>query len=116
MPRSYSHIQRYEKDILELRSKGYTRKEIGERLGFTKEQIRDFIKRYNRKQRQQEEGYPVKPKGRLSKNDGELPPSIQKLDKLTQMRYIMASKDRYIKRLEMEIELMRDFLLLTERK
>jgi len=32
------------------------------------------------------------------------------------MRYVMASKDRYIKRLEMENELMRDFLSLTERK
>ena len=31
-------------------------------------------------------------------------------------QYELASKERYIKRLEMENELMRDFLLLTERK
>jgi hypothetical protein len=56
-------------------------------------------------------------KGRPCKNqDGSLPPSIQQLDKLAQMRYVMANKDRYIKRLEMENELMRDFLSLTERK
>ena len=42
--------------------------------------------------------------------------SIQQLSKLTQLQYELASKDRYIKRLEMENELMRDFLSLTERK
>ena len=30
MPRSYRHIQQYEKEILELKTKGLTRKEIGE--------------------------------------------------------------------------------------
>lgn len=52
----------------------------------------------------------------MQKTDSGLPPSIQKLDKLEQMRYVMASKDRYIKRLEMKNELMRDFLPLTEKK
>ena len=37
-------------------------------------------------------------------------------DKLAQMKYVIASKDRYIKQLEMENKLMRDFLSLTERK
>ena len=64
-----------------------------------------------------ESGQAIHKKGRPCKNqDGGLPPSIQNLDKLAQMRYVMASKDRYIKRLEMENELMRDFLLHTERK
>jgi ribosome-binding ATPase YchF (GTP1/OBG family) len=40
----------------------------------------------------------------------------KRLDKLAQMRYVIASKDRYIKRLEIENELMRDLLSLTERK
>ena len=57
----------------------------------------------------------IRKKGRSCKKEGEIPPSIQKLDKLAQMRYVMASKDRYIKRLEMEIKLMQDFLSLTER-
>lgn len=33
MSRSYSHIQQYEKEILELHDKGLTQKEIDERLG-----------------------------------------------------------------------------------
>ncbi len=116
MARNYRHIQQYEKEIMELRSKGYSRKEIGEKIGLTVSQIKDFIKRYNRKQKQLAEGQLVKRKGRPSKHDGELPPSVQRLDRISQMRYVMASKDRYIKRLEMEVELMRDFLSLTERK
>lgn len=48
MPREYRHIKIYEKEILELKEQGYTRKEIGEKLGFTAEQIHDFTKRYNR--------------------------------------------------------------------
>lgn len=63
-----------------------------------------------------EAGQVIHKKGRPCKSDTGIPPSIQMLDKLAQMRYVMASKDRYIKRLEMENELMRDFLSLTERK
>ncbi len=33
-----------------------------------------------------------------------------------QIRYVLASKERYIKRLEPEVELMRDFLSLTGKK
>ena len=58
----------------------------------------------------------VHKKGRPCKSDNGIPPSIQRLDKLAQMRYVIASKDRYIKRLEIENELMRDLLSLTERK
>ena len=79
-------------------------------------EMRDFKTRYNKKQRQIEAGKIIRKKGRPCKKDGELPPSIQRLDKLAQMRYALASRERYIKRLEMEIELMRDFLSLTERK
>ena len=35
MSREYRHIQQYEKEILELKSKGYTERKIGEKLGFT---------------------------------------------------------------------------------
>ncbi|MBR6567910.1 MAG: hypothetical protein IKK60_04575 [Clostridia bacterium] len=61
-------------------------------------------------------GIPLKPKGRPRKNRNELPPSIQQLSKFTQLQYELASKERQIKRLEMENELIRDFLSLTERK
>ena len=46
MPREYSHIQKYEKEILKLKEKGLTRKEIGDKLGFTSDQIHNFICQY----------------------------------------------------------------------
>ena len=116
MPRSYRHIKQYEKEILELKRQGITLREIGKRYGFTYEQVHDFISRYNRNQRKIMAGIPLKPKGRPRKNGNELPPSIQQLSKLTQLQYELASKERQIKRLEMENELIRDFLSLTERK
>ena len=116
MPRRYRHMQDYEKEIIELINQGNTLREIGNKLGFTHKQMRDFKTRYNKKQRKIEAGKTIHKKGRSYKKEGEIPPSIQKLDKLAQMRYVIASKDRYIKKLEMEIKLMQDFLLLTERK
>ena len=117
MAKVYTHICQHEKEILEMKKEGFTYMEIGERLGgYTRKQVKKFVERYNKKKRELAKGKPVRRRGRPSKHEGELPPSIQKLNKLSQMRYVMASKDRYIKRLEMELELMRDFLLLTERK
>ena len=118
MSRKYRHISEYETEIISMYSmynQGLTLREIGNRLGFTHQQMRDFKTRYNKKQRMVEAGKALRKKGRPRKN-GDIPPSIEKLDKLAQMRYVLASKERYIKRLEMEVELMRDFLSLTERK
>ncbi len=42
MPKSYKHIKQYEKEILELRAKGLTHREIGEKSGFKKEQTEEF--------------------------------------------------------------------------
>ena len=41
---------------------------------------------------------------------------VSEEDKIAELRYILARKDAKIKSLEMENELMRDFLSLTERK
>ena len=49
MPRSYRHIQEYEKEIIELRNKGCTGREIYKNFELTKKQY-DFITRYNKKQ------------------------------------------------------------------
>ena len=69
MPRSYRHIQQYEKEILELRAKGLTHREIAERLGFEQIQIKEFFHRYNRNQRKQASGIPLKRKGRPRKDE-----------------------------------------------
>ena len=116
MPREYRHIQQYEKEIIELWEQGKTLREIAEKFGFSKEQVQEFKTRYNKKQRKLASGVKIKPKGRPRKEGTELPPSVQQLSKLTQLQYELAIKERHIKRLEMENELMRDFLSLTERK
>ena len=116
MPREYHHIQDYEKEILELKSQGYTLRAIGEKFGFTHKQMHNFITRYNANQRKRMAGIMPKPKGRPRKDGAELPPSVEQLSKVAQLQYELARKERYIKRLEMELELMRDFLSLAGRK
>ena len=111
MARDYRYIQQYEKEILELKAKGITQREIAERLGFTKEQVKGFFKRHNKKERQIAVGIALKKKGRPPKDD-----KFTKTDKVNELKYIIARKDAKIKALEMENELMRDFLSLTERK
>ena len=111
MPREYRHIQEYEKEILELKSKGLTRKEIGNKLGFTSDQIHNFICRYNRNQRKLAAGIAIKRKGGPPKNY-----DVTEAEKVTELKYILARKEARIRSLEMENELMRDFLSLTERK
>ena len=111
MPREYKHIKEYEKEILELKEKGVTNREIGERFGFSYEQVHNFISRYNERQRKLAAGIAIRKKGRPSKDT-----AVTEEDKLADLRYKLARKDARIKQLEMENELMRDFLLLTERK
>ena len=111
MSRSYEHISKYEKEIIELKSRGMTLREIGELYGFSYEQVHNFISRYNEKQRKIEAGIALKAKGRPPK-DYEVTEDM----KINEMKYIIARKNSKIKRLEMENELMRDFLSLTERK
>ena len=116
MPREYRHIQEYEKEILELKSQGYTLRAIGEKLGFTYKQVHNFITRYNTKQRKHTVEISLKRKGRPRKDGNELPPSIQQLSKLTQLQYEIARKESKIKSLEMQVELLQDFLSHIERK
>ena len=111
MPRSYRHIQQYEKELLKLKEEGLTVKEIGERYGLTYEQTHEFFKRYNRKQRKLAAGIALKRKGRPPKDY-----AVSEQDKVAELKYILARKDAKIKSLEMENELMRDFLSHTERK
>ena len=111
MPRSYRNISMYEKEILELKENGKTLREIGEILGFSYEQLHNFISRHNEKQRRLAAGVAIKKKGRPAKDS-----VVTEEDTLANLRYKLARKDARIKQLEMENELMRDFLSLTERK
>ena len=111
MPRKYRHIQEYEKEILELKEQGLTLREIGERFGLSHEQVHNFISRHNERQRKIAAGIAIRKKGRPSKDT-----VVTEEDKLADLRYKLARKEARIKQLEMENELMRDFLSLTERK
>ena len=111
MPRSYRHMQDYEKEIMELREQGLTGRQIQEKFGFSKKQYENFITRYNRRQDKITAGIALKRKGRPPKGF-----IVSEQDKVAELKYILARKDAKIKSLEMENELMRDFLSLTERK
>ena len=111
MPRSYRHIKEYESEILELKLQGKTNREICKKFGFELKQLKNFINRYNANQRKLEAGIALKRKGRPPKGY-----IVSEQDKVAELRYILTRKDAKIKSLEMENELMRDFLSLTERK
>lgn len=66
---------------------------------------------YNEKQRKIAAGIAIKRKGRPPKDY-----QVSEEDKVAQLRYIIDRKDARIKSLEMENELMRDFLSLIGRK
>lgn len=96
---------------MKLKHQGKTNWEIGEQLGFSLKQIKNFINHYNQKQEKFAAGIAVRKKGRPCKNY-----TVTEEMKVAELRYVIARKDAKIKRLEMENELMRDFLLLTKRK
>lgn len=104
-------MQDYEKEIMELREQGLTGRQIQEKFGFSKKQYKNFITRYNRRQDKIAAGIALKRKGRPPKEY-----IVSEQDKVAELKYILARKDAKIKSLEMENELMRDFLSLTERK
>ncbi len=111
MARKYQHIKKYEKEINKLKEEGLTHAEVGKKLGFTKNQIKKFIERQNSNKRKLEAGIAIKRKGRPPKDY-----RVSEKDKVARLRYIIDRKDAKIKSLEMENELMRDFLSLTGRK
>lgn len=82
-------------EVLQMKSKGKTNKEISLHLGFKdKSVIKQLIKRHNRKQRQKEEGVVPRKIGRPRKSEP------RTLD----------DKDKLLKQLQMENELLRSFL------
>lgn len=97
--------------IIAMREAGKTRQEIADELGLTKEQIKNWVNRYNKKLKKQAEGIPTLPTGRPRK-DYELTDE-NRVDYYKRQLRLSESEN---KRLKMENELMRDFLSLTGRK
>ena len=111
MSREYRHIKQYETELHRLKAQGLTLREIGEQFGFSRDQIKDFFKRERRKERKLAAGIALKRQGRPPKDH-----IVSDKDKVSELKYILSRKEAKIKTLEMENELMRDFLSLTERK
>ena len=68
MARKYTKIELLSDEIFRLKEQGKTHREIGDLYGLTKEQIKGFVNRQNRKQRLLKQGYVPRPKGRPRKN------------------------------------------------
>ncbi|MCF0122753.1 MAG: helix-turn-helix domain-containing protein [Mogibacterium sp.] len=94
--------------IIAMREAGKSRREIAEELGLTKEQIKNWVNRYNRRIEKQAKGIPTLPTGRPRK-DYELTEE-NKVEYYKRQIRLAKSEN---KRLKMENELMRDFLSLT---
>ena len=97
--RKYTHIKGIEMQIVSMREAGMTRQEIADELGLEKEQIKNWVARYNRRKADLLQGLPSRAKGRPHK------------------RPLTTEEDytRTIARLQMENKLLRDFLQLTGR-
>lgn len=100
--RKYTKVEAFEAEMIAMREAGKTRQEIADYLGLEKAQIKNWINRYNRKQRKEAAGIVLRPKGRPRKDAAP--------------RDLIAEQAYEIKRLKMENQLLRDFLRFTERK
>lgn len=94
-----------EQNIIQLREAGKSRQEIADTLGLTKVQIKNWINRYNRRQKKQAEGIPVLPKGRPRKDY-----ALTEENKVEYYKRQLRLAKSENNRLKMENELMRDFL------
>ena len=100
--RKYTHIKALEKEILVMREGGKLRQEIADHFGLRKEQIKNWINRYNRAQKKLAAGIPPRPQGRPRKDA--VPVSKE------------AEQAYEINRLRMENKLLRDFLRFAGRR
>jgi len=96
--------------IIEQHSVGATTNELAKQYNKTYDTIRSIIKSENKKKRQLAVGIALKNKGRPSKDC-----IVAEEDRLSDLRYKLDRKDYRIKQLEMENELLRDFLKETGR-
>lgn len=97
MKREWTNISAMEAEIRKLRTAGKTRKEIGDELGLTKTQIKNWINRDNKATARRAAGIVPKVRGRKAAT--------------TLQEYKYENQ-----RLKMENELLRDFLHAAGRK
>lgn len=100
MPRKYTKIKELEREVMQMKEEGKTNREVAEHFGLQREQIKGLIKRHNRNEQKAKLGNQPKAKGHPRKH----PMTAEE------------EKDKRIAQLEMEVELLRDFLRLTGRR
>lgn len=101
--RNYTHVQELLPEIKAMLASGKTQREVAEHFGFRdKYVVKRLMNRERAKQRKQEEGIAIGPKGRPRKD--------------AKPRDVVAEQAYEIRRLRMENELLRDFLRSAERK
>ena len=92
MKRKWTNIERFTPIIIKMRNEGYTRQQIADALGLKKAQIKNWINRYNHRQK----GLPKVPKRRGR-------PRKRPVSETEAMVF-------RIRELEREVELYRSFL------
>lgn len=98
---SYTHIKKYEREVLEQLERGSTQREVAEYFGFRDKYIvKKFVARHNKRQKELQAGIIPGRRGR--------PPKERESREL--------DKDNKIRHLTMENELLRDFLRAAGRK
>ena len=99
MSRRYIKIKQHYDTIIALHEAGNSYREIGEKLGFTRDQIKECVRRPKRQQQSQVVQIP-KRRGRKSKG----------------IPQTWSAMEQEVLQLRIENELLRDFLKLVERR
>ena len=94
MTRKYTKVEMLSEEVFRRKAAGETNREIGAHFGLSKVQIKELVKRQNRKQRLIAKGYAPQPKGRPRKG------SFNEEQK----------RNKELVELQMQMELLRNFL------
>ena len=94
MSRDYVKMEEMSEEVFRRKAQGETNRAIGESYGLSLEQIRNLVKRQNRKRRQIANGYIPRPKGRPRKES--VSEETKQYNELVKLR--------------MQVELLRNFL------
>lgn len=70
MSRKYTKVEHFSEEVFRRKALGETNRELAESFGLTREQIKELVKRQNRKARLIAAGYIPRLKGRPRRNPG----------------------------------------------
>ena len=100
MARKYTKVEQLTEIIRRRKANGETNREIGESLGLSKKQVKELMRRQNRKEQLIAEGYIPRPKGRPRKESAS--EEVKRNNEVVQLR--------------MTVELLRNFLYEAGRR